>query len=345
MSQTPEFALRFENDEVRFLICDHRGTNWQQLLRLPIDAVGFDVEMKRFCTQVIAETGKPHVAVLLPEADIMHDEVSLLGNGRARKESHAQRTLARCLSDRAENVVVALGPSVSQNRALVAYALKETLLNAANFIARYGFKPRYFSPARAVTGFTSQPRLLEDLQLDRKHTALATRLVRGATLGAATGMAAAFIALVSVDTVPPYERIASLQATPTGFAASFVAFTPKPELANLDIHQIAPMSAATFVVPAAPKASDLYQPAGDSMVWRGAEIQRVSLNDQQVSPHGMAAVRVATADIPDETRAFINSGFQGGFSVSVGRLKHLTFARESEARIQSNSEQMASVYK
>jgi hypothetical protein len=155
-----QFGLQFVNGEVQFLLSDEKVANWTVLHRVELESTTLTVEMVRFCKRVKQESnGSNAVAVFLPEPDVQTSEVSVAGHDKDQQYLHVQRTIARRMSDAADNIEAACGPVDQYGIAPVFYALKETLLSARQFIARFGLEVAYFGAIKIPRGFTSAPHL------------------------------------------------------------------------------------------------------------------------------------------------------------------------------------------
>ena len=144
------FALEFFGQSV-FLLNSHDDVNWQEIGLIDMSDPDFTETMIDFHAEVsMKSTQNAEVMVFLPMEDVVLDTVAVnnISNDFKAKSGYP-------ITD-ASYVV---GNANDAGQANILYAQRETLTEAANFIAKYGFVATAFSARINVTGFDQLPRL------------------------------------------------------------------------------------------------------------------------------------------------------------------------------------------
>lgn len=191
------FALLFRGGEVQFLTRSRSATDWNTVESFVFDNPDRAAIISNFKDTYLGGSERSvRLPIFLSEPDIEVGEVSILGRSMADRNLHAARTLARLSRDRAENILVKLGPTRADSTAQVVYTKKDTLVEVQAFLDSNGFKAMYFAPAHKPHEFAEQPRFWEFVENDVELLQTSNKSLRKLYLSSMAVMALVAVSLM-----------------------------------------------------------------------------------------------------------------------------------------------------
>jgi hypothetical protein len=208
--QQTTYALEFFGKSI-ILLSSTDETNWQELGLADMGDPDFREMMKDFHA-VVSKHGlrKAKVALFLPLEDVALRTIS---------SDDTPQTLANDAGVSVNEIGYAQGAPNADDQYNAVYAYRDTLKEAAGFVAQFGFSTTYFSTRIPLDGFHEQPKIY---LTSKSKAAVPLALWSGAAVAAVVA-AGAFSVIYSTSTTEPTPRLQFSSVT-----TSSPAPTPTP---------------------------------------------------------------------------------------------------------------------